>query len=1117
MKRLKKMIVLGVMMMTVFSMSVVVAPQASAASAGDLIKMDGLSSVYYLGADGKRYVFPNESTYFSWYSDFSSVVTISQSELESYPLGANVTVRPGTKLVKITTNPKVYAVTPGGNLLWIPSEEVALALYGANWAQRVIDVPDAFFTNYKESVGQASATAYPAGSLVSFGGADIYYIDTNGQARPIADEAAFAANKFRFDDVINSTLVMPTAGSSITTKEDTLSDTSQGAGGTPLAGTGVSVALAASTAQSATIIANQALASMASFNISASNDGNVTVNTLKVKRTGLSTDSTLSAIYLYDGATRLTDAASVSSAVATWNNIGLVIPAGTTKTLTVKADVSASSNGESVALSIVSASDIATNGAVVSGSFPISGNTMSTSNAVTLASVQVGATTLPSTNVTVDPGTLEYSVWKNTITTSRDVNMSSIRFRMVGSINAGDLQNFNLYVAGVKKSSVVSLGSDNYVTFNLETPVLVKSGNAIDLRADLVNGSSRNFSFSLRETSDIVLVDSEYNVNVRVNSGVPATSAIVTLASGTLSITKESLASNDVVKDATSVTLGKFTVKSFGESIKIETLKVSATSSRAAITELRNGALFANGSQIGSTADLTVSGTTFNLGSSLIVAPGTPVVLEVRADIYDGDATPTDFVNNDTILVSLVAGSSNAQGQQSFTLLSTTARDSDTVTVKVGSLSVSKNTSYGDQSTAKGVAEFKVGSFILQAGSAESVTVSSLDVTVAGTQSLSNVTNLRVSESTTVKSSVGTTNSFPVNFELAKNSQKIVDVFADLASDSVVSSTTIVSLAVVAQTASGEDASVTVTPGQTTTIANSALTVAVGADTPKADNVLGLTSVEVGQFDFEATVEDYTITEIKVKASTTLAARSVTGLELKVDGAKVGSTASYVGGIATFTGLNIIAPKDETVTVSVFANVNKVASGFGDSGDDIKVILDSYKKKSASVASVNVDVELEGNSFIARKGILTIASQTLTNSTLNGGPNDEVLVLKLAATGGDVTLKTLTITPSVTGTMSGATTNVYEGTTLLGTFAASSSAHAVDITDITIKAGAEKIITVKVDTSGLTATTARYTATIAADATLGVSGNIVWSDGEESLINGYLIKNLPITGETLMP
>ena len=38
-------------------------------SAGDLIRGTSFSAVYYYGEDGFRYVFPNEKTYKTWYSD----------------------------------------------------------------------------------------------------------------------------------------------------------------------------------------------------------------------------------------------------------------------------------------------------------------------------------------------------------------------------------------------------------------------------------------------------------------------------------------------------------------------------------------------------------------------------------------------------------------------------------------------------------------------------------------------------------------------------------------------------------------------------------------------------------------------------------------------------------------------------------------------------------------------------------------------------------------------------------------------------------------------------------------------------------------------------------------
>jgi len=118
------------------------------AAAGVLIKSPSFDSVYYLGSDGKRYVFPNEKVFKSWYSDFEDVVSVTDAQLYSTPIGGNVTYRPGTKLVKITTDPKVYAVDAFGTLRWIVSEEVAESLYGADWAKQVDDVPDIFFTNY---------------------------------------------------------------------------------------------------------------------------------------------------------------------------------------------------------------------------------------------------------------------------------------------------------------------------------------------------------------------------------------------------------------------------------------------------------------------------------------------------------------------------------------------------------------------------------------------------------------------------------------------------------------------------------------------------------------------------------------------------------------------------------------------------------------------------------------------------------------------------------------------------------------------------------------------------------------------------------------------------------
>jgi hypothetical protein len=122
--------------------------QAATLTAGSLIKASG-PSVYYFSADGKRYAFPDQATYRSWYTDFSGVQTISDTDLAAITFGGLVTIRPGSSMVKITTDPRVYALSRGGILHWVTSEALARSLYGETWNRQIVDIPDAFFTNYQ--------------------------------------------------------------------------------------------------------------------------------------------------------------------------------------------------------------------------------------------------------------------------------------------------------------------------------------------------------------------------------------------------------------------------------------------------------------------------------------------------------------------------------------------------------------------------------------------------------------------------------------------------------------------------------------------------------------------------------------------------------------------------------------------------------------------------------------------------------------------------------------------------------------------------------------------------------------------------------------------------------
>jgi len=151
-------------------------PKFAVAFSPRLVTCSETKAVYFLGNDGKRWIFPNEKTYFTWYENFDKVETISCAELAIYPLGRVITNQAGTRLVKITSIPKVYAVEPNGILRWITTEEQAAKLYGTNWNQRVDDVPDGFWTVYTEGSPLADAE-YPKGTVLKESDDSYYFVE----------------------------------------------------------------------------------------------------------------------------------------------------------------------------------------------------------------------------------------------------------------------------------------------------------------------------------------------------------------------------------------------------------------------------------------------------------------------------------------------------------------------------------------------------------------------------------------------------------------------------------------------------------------------------------------------------------------------------------------------------------------------------------------------------------------------------------------------------------------------------------------------------------------------------------------------------------------------------
>lgn len=122
------------------------------------------TTVYYMGSDGRRHFFPNAKVYFTWFPDFGGVRIVSPSSLAEIPLGANITYRPGVRMVKFESENKVYVVEGGRRLRWIQSESDASSIYGMNWNRNIDDIPVIFYTDYVfgSTLGSGPSSFSPA-------------------------------------------------------------------------------------------------------------------------------------------------------------------------------------------------------------------------------------------------------------------------------------------------------------------------------------------------------------------------------------------------------------------------------------------------------------------------------------------------------------------------------------------------------------------------------------------------------------------------------------------------------------------------------------------------------------------------------------------------------------------------------------------------------------------------------------------------------------------------------------------------------------------------------------------------------------------------------------------
>ncbi len=928
----------------------------------------------------------------------------------------------------------------------------------------------------------------------------------------------------------------------------------------------LTVALAASNPAASTIITGQSIADLAHFTITNGSNEEVKITAVELQKLGVSADGTLANIYLFDGATRLTDAGTLSSGKVTFNasNGVIVIPANSSKTIAARADIAAGTAGQTVGLALSGV----TSTLQLEGTLPVNGNIHSVANA-NLATVAFGAV-LP--NATTSDPTENVIVWQSTVAIgNRSVVLDRISFKQINSIESKDISNFRLNIDGTDVATIPSLDSNGYLTFSGLNKTLTTGNKTVKLVADVLGGSGRTVQFSVRNRADIEVKDSEYGVLVSA-TGVPATAGTIGINQGAISVTKASdSVSGRVANNGSNVSLAKYEFKAYGEPIKVESLTAgfaytSADASNAAAT-IRNGKIYVNGGQVGSTTTLAPAGTSFT--TNFVVQPGTTTIVEVYGDVFDNDGTAT-FKANDTVTVSLLIGAGNASKQVSYGTLNVPSAGiaANQVTISEGNLTVTKDSTYTDQNAVVPQNNYKVASWNIAGSATEDVNINTLGIDLAAVVGATfdhndirdaylKITRDGTTTETSIKSTmVATGNNWPVSITLAKNKNMKVELFARLDSTVTAGDSVRATLNVVA---SGSASGAAITPAgvaaQQIIAATGALNVTRAASSPSAAIVDDTGTVVTASYKFEAQSDSYTIEELIVNM-TASGITTVSEVTLK-DGDTVIKSMPAATTI-TFGGLNVNVPANQSKTLDIVMTLVNVGPGAGSSGADLTTDIQNaagvmVRAGSTGVsATKNTTTVPAGNAIYAYKAFPGLKVASLSDSNLTAGTKT-LSKFTVSANGGAISWKQIKFDVTKSNTVEIANTGTFDATKLsvfntatglavAGAFttnvggggdcstAANVNCNIVFIPTIEEAISASTTYELRASISGALATNNYVTTEIKASGNgyvapaafltvKGAGSNFIWSDASAQghstttldWSNDYLLKELPIS------
>ncbi len=477
----------------------------------------------------------------------------------------------------------------------------------------------------------------------------------------------------------------------------------------------------------------------------------VTVNSITVERTGLADDAAFDGVVLLDqNGMQLGVAKTLNSNGQAAIGESFVIPAGTSKIMTVAANMETSLtsyNGQVASFTVVGVNTSAT----VVGSLPITGASHTINSTLAIGAITNARGPLDPNGPQSKPvGTTGYtfSAIKVTAGSAEQVRLHSIRWNQSGSASANDLTNVKVIVDGTSYDTVVS-ADGKYYTASFGSGILVDKGlsKEISIKGDIISGTNRTVAFDLYRTTDLNVSGELFGYGIvppTSGTGFASTNpwydaSVVTVTAGTANTISKSntVAAQNIAVLASNQPLAAFEVEIKGEPITVGqfVFNILASGDEAEnITNIslvnQNGAVIAGPVDGVSTASNSAHGTvTF---TDNVTFPVGKTILTMRGQL--GSA----FVSGDTVQASTTPSSqwTEVQGANTGDTVSLAGFSSvitaNLMTVRAGALSISVSSQPTARTIIAGAQGFEFARYIFDAGqSGEDVKLSSFPALLA--------------------------------------------------------------------------------------------------------------------------------------------------------------------------------------------------------------------------------------------------------------------------------------------------------------------------------------------------------------------------------------------------